>query len=185
MRNLTLGVGTLMLVAIACGGSVTSVDGSKSTGMLTPADQNQLCTDVYNYVVNNFSSGDAVKYECGSEAVDQANCQQAYATCIAQTPALPDAGIVMGALDCTTFDQAVAQCNTTVSEYSKCLQQELSALKSIEGQMPLCGQGALEAAELSALSNNLSSDCIQLLTTCQLTFVPGSSSSSGFDASAD
>jgi hypothetical protein len=70
---------------------------------------------------------------------------------------------------------AAANCNTTVDEYTKCVKEELDYAKYLEGQMPICGgQSALQAAYLNGLSR-LSSDCITLLTQCQLTFNPGTS----------
>lgn len=177
-------IGTVLVVLAACGGSITTVDGSKNTANLTQTDQNQLCNDVYDYVTANFNSSDAIKFACGSEAANQPNCQQAYNTCIAQSSTVDAGAITKGPLDCTAFNQAVAQCNTTVAEYTKCVQQELSAMKSIESQMPLCGQAALEAADLNAFSS-LSSDCVTLLTSCQLTFGPSGSSGTSFDAGTD
>ena len=117
---------------------------------------------------------DAVKLSCGFQSATQANCQQAYNSCIAQETGLFDGGAITGTPDCTGFNQAVAQCNTTVAEYSKCVQEELDAVKNIEGQMPVCGQAALEAADINAIQG-LSSDCVQLLTSCQLTFSPSTS----------
>jgi hypothetical protein len=163
-------------VLAACGGSITSVDGSKNTATLSPTDQTQLCNDLYNYEKSNFSTTDELELVCGSEAANEANCQQAYQTCMSQTT-LGDAGF--GATpNCTTFDQQIAQCNTTVSEYTKCFQEELTVIKNIDSMMPLCGQNAFEIAYLNAIAN-MSSDCISLMQTCF------GSTSSGGDAGSD
>ena len=158
-------------VVAACGGQITTVDGSKNTQTLSPTDQNQLCNDVYNYVKSNFSTNDGMKLGCGFSSATQPNCQQAYNNCLAQSATVDAGAILNGPPDCTGFNQAVAQCNTTVAEYTKCVEQEMNIIKNLEGQMPICGQAALEAADINALQS-LSSDCVQLLTSCQLTFSP-------------
>lgn len=158
----------MLAMAVACGGQITTVDGNENTSTLTPTDQNQLCNDVYAYVRSNFSSSDAIKLECGFSTSSQANCQQTYNDCLAQASSNVDAGALFsGTPDCTSFDQEVAKCNTTVSEYTKCVQEEMSIVKNLEGQMPLCGQAAIEAADITALQG-LSSDCVQMLTSCNV-----------------
>lgn len=181
MRSTSIFIACVGVVGvIACGGSITSVDGNDTTNTLTPADQNQLCTDTYNYVRNAVSSGEIAKLECGFGGATLADggtgdCQQTYDTCVANAstntiplPATPD---------CTAFDQAVASCNTTVATYTKCLQEEVDAMKSLESQFPLCTQAEEESASLAAYSK-LTVDCIQLMQTCTITFAPGGGSSS-------
>lgn len=164
--------------AAACGGSMTTVDGNKSTTTLTPDEQNQLCTDVYNYVKSSFSTSDMAAMACGfsgaSSTSDPSTCQSNYSACVAKETASMT-GITNQPLDCTGFDAQVAQCNTTVAEYTKCLQQEVAAMKSLESQFPLCSQAAAQAAEINAMSQ-LTSDCLQLAQTCQFL---GSSTSGG------
>ena len=165
---------------------MTTVDDNESTSNLTPTDQNQLCLDTFNYVKANFGASDVAKMECGftqtSQTQDPVACASAYQACIAkanvqpiQYPATPD---------CTGFDTAVAKCNTTVGEYTKCLQQEVDAMKSIEGSFPICTQEAATSAELQALQK-MSADCVTLLQTCQIAFAPSSSSSSSSSSSFD
>ncbi len=172
----------VVCVLVACGGSMTTVDGNQDTNSLSTTDQNQLCTDTYNFVKNAMSSGDIAKISCGfaGASLDGGDCQTTYNTCLAnaqqnqqQLPPTPD---------CTGFDQAIAKCNTTVSEYTKCLQEEVDAMKSMESQLPFCTQAQEESAALQAYAK-ISSDCIQLMQTCSITFGPtsGSSSSSSFD----
>jgi hypothetical protein len=167
----------LCVIVAACGGSITTVDGSKSTGSLSPSDQNQLCTDIYNYTLANVSTSDELKLSCGFEAMNQPSCTQFYATCTSQSVGAFDAG-VQGTPDCTAFNAQVAKCNTTVAEYTKCLEEEINALKSLESQMPLCDQASAVKAELTAYGS-LSADCIQLAQTCQFTTVPSSGGNSG------
>ncbi len=165
-------------IGVACGGSVTSVDGNKNTSTLTPTDQNQLCNDVYNYMKSSLSSTDLARLECGFSGSSTPNndptaCQNAFNTCVAQ--ASPNMNWPTGTIDCTNFDQQVAKCNTTVAEYTKCLTEEVAMIKSMESQMPFCSQAQAESAALQAYGN-LSSDCLQMMNTCQF---PISSSSSG------
>jgi hypothetical protein len=158
----------------ACGGSVTSVDGNQNTSTLTPTDQDQLCLDTYNYVRTAFSNDDLAKLQCGftNQSQDPSTCDSAYQACLVnaranvqqiQWPLVPD---------CTAFDANVKACNTTVAEYSKCLEQELDVVKSMETHFPLCTQAEQQSAALSAASK-LSTDCLALLDTCHPSFVPG------------
>jgi len=170
---------------IACGGSVTSVDGSKNVASLSSSDSNQLCTDTYNYFVNNFSTNDILKFTCGLEAgevVEQpdagasasSTCSSTFQTCMSQgtTQTIPSTP------DCSSFATSVASCNTTVSQYTKCFQEEISAAKNLEGQMPLCSAGTLEQAELQA-DAQLDAACLQLIENgCSFVVGFGSSSSS-------
>jgi hypothetical protein len=175
---------------VACGGAVTSVDGNDPTASLSPTDQDQLCNDTYNYARQNLSPTDVAKISCGfqTEVDAGATCSQAFNTCVAQETngigALPPGPPT--AAECATFNQQVAACNTTVGEYTKCLVQELNAVKSLEGQMPLCTEAAMQIAELNALSQ-FSEDCVALLDSCQITFVPtgGSVSVTQFDGGKD
>jgi hypothetical protein len=166
-------------VVVACGGSVTSVDGNKNTSSLDPTDQNQLCIDTYNYIKSSISPADMAAMACGfagvSSTSDPTTCQSDYTTCVAQQTAAM--GTQMNQpVNCTGFDQTLAQCNTTVATYTKCLAQELDMMKSLEAQFPLCSAAAAQTAELAAL-NKLSGDCIALMQTCQMAF-PGAGSSS-------
>ena len=168
----------LLLFAFACGGQVTSVDGNKDTSSLGSTDQNQLCLDTYNYVRTSLSNDDIAKMECGFEiSQDPSTCASTYETCVTTAEAQLQGTTLPATPDCTGFDAAVAQCNTTVAEYTKCLQQEVDAMKSLESSFPLCTQADATSAELAAM-NKLSQDCIQLMQTCQLTFAPGSGSGS-------
>ena len=170
----------IAFAAAACGGKVTSVDGNQNTSTLTPVDQNQLCDDTYNYAKSSFSNGDIAKLQCGfstESSSDPATCAQTYQTCLGaaesnpqfQWPATPD---------CTSFNEQITKCNTTVAEYTKCFQQEIDAVKSMESSLPLCSQA--DAEKLSAtLFSKMSTDCIQLMQSCQVSFASGSSGSSG------
>jgi hypothetical protein len=165
----------LALVAIGCGGAVTTVDGNENTANLTPADQDQLCLDTYNYVRNAFSTDDLAKLECGfsqTQSQDPSACNSAYAACLTNARANVQQIQWPLAPDCTGFDQQVAACNTTVGQYSKCLQQELDVVKALEGSFPLCTQAAEQSAAIAA-AGKLSQDCIALLNTCHPSFVPG------------
>ena len=177
----------LCIIGVACGGSVTSVDGNKSTATLSPTDQNQLCTDVYNYVKASFSPTDIARMSCGfsfstSGTTDPTTCQSDFSACVQKETANTTNGLNQP-LDCTTFDQQVASCNTTVATYTKCLTEEVNAMKSLESQMPFCSQSAAEAADLNAMSQ-LSSDCLALANSCPgLGF--GGTTSSGGGATSD
>lgn len=171
----------LFLFAIACGGSVTTVDGNKDTSNLTPTDQNQLCLDTYNYVRTSFTNDDIAKMECGFKlSQDPSTCATTYTTCLTAAQAQLQQTTIPTTPDCTGFDAAIAKCNTTVAEYTKCLQQEVDAMKSLESSFPLCSQSAATSAEITAMSK-LSQDCIQLMQTCELSFGPtsGGGSSGG------
>jgi hypothetical protein len=170
----------LCAIGVACGGSVTSVDGNKSTATLTPADENQLCTDVYDYMKSSFSPADMARLACGfSSTTDTTTttCQNDFSACVTEQTATMSTAM-NGAPDCTAFQQQVAACNTTVATYTKCLVQEIDAMKSLESQFPLCTPGAAQSAELQAMSK-LSADCLALMQTCQVVAVGGSGSSGG------
>ena len=159
---------------------MTTVDGNESTSTLTPTDQDQLCVDTFNYVKANFTANDIAKMECGftdSQSQDPSSCTTKYQTCLSAAQANLQQFQYPATPDCTGFDAAVAKCNTTVAEYTKCLQQEVDAMKAMESDFPLCTQADATNAELAALGK-MSSDCITLMQTCSLTFAPSSSSSS-------
>jgi hypothetical protein len=166
----------LCLAAAACGGSVTTVDGNKNTSTLQPTDQDQLCLDTYNYVRNSFSTDDLAMMECGftpqTTSQDPAACNSAYQACLTNARANVQQIQWPLAPDCTGFDQSIAACNTTVAEYSKCLQEEVSVVKTMEGYFPLCSQAAEQQAAIAGAAH-LSQDCISLLQTCHPSFVPG------------
>jgi hypothetical protein len=168
------------LALAACGGAVTSVDGNKNTNSLTPTDQDQLCLDTYNYVKSSISVDDIAKLECGFQttSTDPSSCAQTYQTCLTTAEANAQQISWPLAPDCTGFDQSVAACNTTVAEYTKCLQEEVDALKSLESSFPLCSTAQEQAAGIQAESR-LTTDCLALMQTCQITFVPAGSGSSG------
>lgn len=174
-----------VLLAMGCGGKVTSVDGNESTASLGPADQDQLCLDTYTYVRNALSTDDIAELQCGfAPSQDPSTCGSTYATCVSNAKA--NAQQINWPLvpDCTGFNASVAKCNTTVDEYTKCLKEELDAVKSIEGDFPICSQAAQEAAGVAALSK-ISTDCLALMQTCQISFAPGiSGSSSSSDGGA-
>ncbi len=163
---------------VACGGQVTSVDGNKDTTNLGATDSNQLCLDTYNYVRTSLTNDDIAKMECGFKlSQDPSTCSSTYESCVTTAEAQLHGTTLPATPDCTGFDAEIAKCNTTVAEYTKCLQQEVDAMKSLESSFPLCTQAAATSAEITAMSK-LSQDCIQLMQTCQLTFAPSSGSGS-------
>ncbi len=172
------------IVAAACGGAVTTVDGNDNTGSLTPTDQNQLCVDTFNYVKNDFSTTDLAKLECGNQESANGNtqvCNDTYNSCVTKAEAqlALENPLATATPDCTGFNEQVAKCNTTVGEYAKCFKEEIDFVKNLEGKFPLCSQSSAQAAEIIGLQS-LSEDCVNLLTSCQLTFAPsGGSGGSG------
>ncbi len=189
MRKIVFGsacVGVVGVV-IACGGQVTSVDGSKNVGSLSSSDSNQLCNDTFNYFISNFSTSDILKITCGLEGSEvglqpdagssSSSCTQSYQTCLSQGTSVT----IPTAPDCTGFAASVASCNTTVDTYSKCVKEEINALKQLEGQLPLCDPGALEQAELQA-DSQIDATCLALTQQgCNFNVGVSSSSSSSFD----
>jgi len=176
MRSTFVAAGAGVALILACGGKFnTSVDGNKPTDQLGPTDSNQLCTDEYNYITSSFSVSDLAKIAC-ADAYDQGgDCQTTFNTCVAQSQTLAQ----WPPPDCNAFAQSLAQCNTTVGQYTDCVTQEVNVLKSIESKVPFCTQGDEESAFLQAESQ-VSAACLQLLQECPLTF-GGSSSSNSFD----
>src|SRR4051812_41551261 len=92
---------------VACGGSVTTVEGDKNTSTLQPTDQDQLCLDTYNYVRNAFSTDDIAKLQCGftgTTSQDPQLCASTYQTCL--TNARANAQQIQWPLvpDCTNFE---------------------------------------------------------------------------------
>jgi len=160
---------------VACGGAVTTVDGNENTSTLPASDKDQLCLDTYNYVRNAFSVDELAQLECGftqTTSQDPAACNSAYQACLVNARANVQQIQWPLAPDCTGFDQSIAACNTTVAEYTKCLQQEVNVVKVMEGSFPFCTQAAEQQAAIMA-AGQLSQDCIALLDTCHPTFVPG------------
>ncbi len=171
----------LFAFASACGGKVTSIDGNQSTTTLPASDQNQLCLDTYNYVRSTFTNDDIAKMECGLDFQsnqDPSTCSSTYQTCLTKAQQQLQGTTLPTTPDCTGFDAQLAKCNTTVGEYTKCLQEEVDAMKSLEGSFPLCTQAEATSAEIAAMGK-ISTDCIQLMQTCQITFAPSSSSGGG------
>lgn len=177
MRKTILAVGVVIVGIVACGGSITSVDGSKNVPTLSSADANQLCNDTYQYFVSSFSSSDITKVGCGFEAgaqQDPSTCSSTYQTCLssATTTTIPTTP------DCSGFAAEVASCNTTVDTFTQCFKMEISVLKDLEGQMPLCAAGALEAAEIQE-DSKFGATCLALSEAgCNFALGFGSSSSS-------
>ena len=171
---------------IACGGTMTTVDGNENTSTLPTNDKDQLCLDTYDYVRNALSNDDLAKLECGfnqTTSQDPSACDSAYQACLVTARANVQQIQWPLSPDCTGFDQSIAACNTTVSQYTKCLQEEVDAVKAMESDFPFCTQAAEQSAAIAAASH-LSQDCIQLLDTCHPSFVPsssGSSSTGSFD----
>lgn len=176
MRSFIALFGAGVVVLVACGGKVTSVDGNKQTNQLAPSDQNQLCTDEYNYITGSFSTQDLARISCSSAFENGGDCQTAFNDCVAQASTVA----VWPPPDCNAFAQALAQCNTTVSQYSDCIQQEVNVLKSIESKLPFCSQGDEEAAFIQA-EGQVSAACLNLLQECPITFGGSSSSGGGVD----
>lgn len=173
MRSFFIMMGVGGVVLVACGGKFTSVDSSKPTNQLPASDSNQLCEDEYNYIVGSFSVNDLVNITC-SNAFDQGgDCHTAFNTCVSQAKATAVWPPAQGP-DCNAFAQALAQCDTTVGQYTECIQQEVSVLKSIESKLPFCSQGDEESAYLQA-EGQVSATCLNLLQKCPLQF--GASSS--------
>lgn len=169
---------------IACGGTMTTVDGNENTSTLPAADKDQLCLDTYNYVRNTFSTDDLAKLECGftqTTSQDPSACDSAYQACL--TNAKANVQQIQWPLspDCTGFDQSIASCNTTVDEYTKCLREEVDAVKAMEGSFPFCTQAAEEQAALAAASH-LSQDCLALMQTCHPAFAPSQNGGGSVDA---
>ena len=75
----------LGFVLIACGGTMTTVDGNENTSTLPATDKDQLCLDTYNYVRNALSTDDLAKLECGfnqTTSQDPSACDSAYQACL-------------------------------------------------------------------------------------------------------
>jgi len=169
----------LCMVSVGCGSSITSVDGDQKTNALAPADKAQLCTDTYNYVVNAFSVDDLAKLACGfqtTSSTDAASCQSSFDKCVAdatsQVTMLPPTSP-----DCTSFNTSIAKCNTTVGQYTQCLAEAIDMAKALEDSAPFCSTAEITAASIGAIQN-MSLECIQLLSTCTISFAPTASFSS-------
>lgn len=168
----------LCVVSVGCGNTITSVDGSKNTNALAPTDKAQLCSDTYNYVLGAFSTDDVAKLGCGfqgASSADAASCQSTFDKCVAE--ATSQGKMLTGAKpDCTAFDASIAKCNTTVDQYTQCLAEAIDASKALEASVPFCSQAALTSASFTALGK-MSPECLQLMTTCTLSFAPSMSAS--------
>ncbi|HEY1954297.1 MAG TPA: hypothetical protein VGH28_01765 [Polyangiaceae bacterium] len=179
MRSYFVFAGSLAAVIAACGGKFTAVDSNKPTNQLEPSDSNQLCHDEYDFILSSFSENDLVNLTC-ADAFDQGgDCHASFDACVSKAKATAVWPPAQGP-DCNAFAQALAQCNTTVGQYSDCIQQEVNVLESVESKVPFCSQGDEESAFLQA-EGQVSAACLTIFQKCPLQF-GGSSSSSTVDA---
>jgi hypothetical protein len=176
MRSFFVAAGAATFVLVACGGKFnTSVDGSKPTNSLSPTDSQQLCLDEYNYLVSSFSLDDFASMSCAQPFTGVPDCNAAFQTCVANAkasgqwppPQTPD---------CSAFQQSLASCNVTVSQYTDCITQEVNVFKSIEAKLPFCTDGEAQSAYLQAESQ-VSAQCLDIFKNCPIDF--GGSSQSG------
>jgi hypothetical protein len=170
----------LCVVSVGCSGSITSVDGSKKTNALSPTDKAQLCEDTFNYVVDAFSADDIARLACGFGATDSggaSSCQSDFDKCVSETAKQASAPLEGAKPNCTGFNASIAKCNVTVDQYTQCLEEQLDAMKTLIDKAPFCTESAITSASIGLLGS-LSAECIQLISTCTISFAPGPTGSS-------
>lgn len=169
MRHVGFLVTALVLWIGACGGSITTVDGNKPVGTLTPTDKGTLCQDVYTYSRIVLSSTDYARIACGLRGgtIDSPTCMQDFQTCVQDlAPKL----MFPQNPNCDGFNQALAVCgNITVSQWEVCFKQSIDLMKSISGSLPFCTRADQQQLAF-ALSGKLSAQCIQIWSRCYASF---------------
>jgi hypothetical protein len=190
MRNWVKGLGvTLLVSAVACssssgGGSVTSIPGSTGLATLTPAQATQLCTDSTSYVSRSISKSDtckllgftaaAIAVGFGAATTDQAVQQTCQASVDQCNNSSPDGGTTG---TCSIGDTSTCAATATVSEYSTCISDDVTAVKGSLSSIPACS--ALTIASLTATDGGTGgttttpASCTKLMTDCPNLTIPG------------
>ncbi len=166
----------LVLALAACSTTVTTVDGNKQVNKLSPSDDEQLCKDIANYIESSFSGDDLAKIACGFSSSSGGSCQADFESCVSNSHVSTTP--IVNPSDCAGFTASLKKCDTTVGEFTTCVQQMVDALGQLESQLPVCTQADEEKA-LVSLESSFSSDCLQLLDKCQILFGSSTSSSGG------
>jgi hypothetical protein len=163
----------LLLALAACGSTITTVDGDAKTKDLSPADKNQFCKDVANYVVDSFDSDELARLACGFSVSDSgSSCQADFNECVANAPKVTP---IADSANCESFESMLSGCNATVDELSTCIEEMVDALGALEEKAPFCTEDALQSA-LFGILGEISSECITIFTTCQVSIECESSS---------
>lgn len=146
-RKVAVALALIVLVA-ACGdsdstggvdpillGPVTDLDGRRTIEELAPAEQAELCSDGWDYLLTSLGPAKWKEVACGGEAVlhalvsgllgadRTAACEQAYVECLEQPDEEPEGG-----------EDTPPQCSfggcgeVTVDEWSDCLRESASQL---------------------------------------------------------
>jgi hypothetical protein len=184
MRNWVKGLGvTLLVSAVACsssggGGSVTGVAGNKTLMTLSSADAMQLCTDTGKYVGNNLSTADLCKLTAilaagfsgaTTDADLQAACTTAFNSCTTSS-----AGGDGGATQCT-IDTSSCNATVTVSQFSACITDDVSATKATLNALPSCSAVTIAGlnSDAGTGSSNPPASCATLMSACPGLALPG------------
>ncbi|HVY48920.1 MAG TPA: hypothetical protein VHB21_23685 [Minicystis sp.] len=171
----------LVVVGVAaCSPSVTSVDGNKNVKSLSPSDGKQLCEDVVTYISDNLSGDELAKVACGFSVTPGASCQSEFDKCVA------DANItapIAGTADCSSFEATLKNCDTTVEQYTTCIEQMVDAFGKLAGEVPLCTDQAQMQAFVG-LASDISPDCLKVFQTCNVSLGSTMTSSSGSGGSS-
>src|SRR5450755_4145163 len=156
MNKLVGLVGFVVLVAGCGGGSGSSgsgfnpgVQGSKPLDQLSAAEAQTVCQNAMAYVTAQLSTSALMEQECratgiafaslgASDTSTDADLQQAcaagYQLC-ESSPADGGASVDTGSDDCSTAMQQVAGCAATVDQYTACVNETISQLRS---EFPAC-----------------------------------------------
>jgi hypothetical protein len=191
MRIWVKGLGvTLLVSAVACsssgggGGSVTSIPGSTALNTLTPAQATQLCTDTSAYVSRSITKSDACKLAGFTTAALSAALgavttdQQAQAACQAAVDSCNNSSSDAGTTGtCSIGDTSTCVATATVSEYSTCISDDVTAVKGSFASIPACS--ALTIASLTSAdagtggTTTTPASCTKLSTDCPGLTIPG------------
>ncbi|MFI5298758.1 MAG: hypothetical protein ACHREM_11730 [Polyangiales bacterium] len=128
------------------GGTITtSVDASKNLSALNPTDLTTYCHNVHSYEASAVTAAQGKAYGCAlsatavidgqtGETAAQAlsACQSAYRACESATPDAGSGSDAGAATDpCTTLQAEAAQCNATVADINKCIEEQTASAKTI------------------------------------------------------
>jgi len=170
MKRVGFALTALLVVVGTCGGRVSSVDGNKQVGTLSPTDSSTLCNDSYNYFRVQISPDDLAKISCGFRGTGSATCEADYNKCVQDlrgkisTPAQPN---------CTNFNATLAKCgNINVGQWEQCFKEMIDIMKSATGRLPICSKDAQLNWALD-VQGKISRDCLTVWIGCSASFNTG------------
>lgn len=151
------------------GGTITtSVDTTKDLSALTSADLTTYCHDVEAYEASAYTAAQAKAFSCAlsaafSGAGSVAACQTAYQSCESAASDAGTSGDAGTTTDpCATLQQQAAQCNATISDIDKCIEEQTALIKSVAA----AGQANCTPSTSDAATTSPTPTCDSIKSTC-------------------